>query len=210
MPLGQPIWEGAASRDAGRFDRSAWESEDRPTASVAWSDERIMHPGSAGTPVSALRRASVSLAVLAFGGNVRMITRTRRDVPAGSQLEVNIHWAAGQPPVVTRLDQRGARELIARLAFAAPDALEDAVAGVESEAAMLVLGLQAYCRHVREQDGDLAVADVEGALWTIPACRVRAIRLRLVPAAADACATAEAADLRRAFGFCPASGSGRC
>jgi hypothetical protein len=139
-----------------------------------------------------------------------MITRTERDVPSGAHLELRLHWADGQPPIVARIDQRQARALIARLAFAAPDELEAAVAGTPSESAQLLLGLGALWRHLLEQDGSLAVADVEGALWSIPARHVRAIRLRLVRAAAEARPTTGALDLRRAFGPAALAGSGRC
>jgi len=105
------------------------------------------------------------------------------------QLEVSVYRASSEEPVVARLELAQARELIGRLSLMAPDDPVVSAAMKGTDATRLLLGLQAFHRIVLERDGCIALADVEGALWTIPARSVEAIRVGLVTGVATAIAT---------------------
>ncbi len=109
-----------------------------------------------------------------------MATRTDSHHTIAPQLEVSVHRAAAEAPVTARLELAQARELIGRLSLMAPEDTALAAAMKGTEASRLLLGLQAFHRIVLERDGCIALADVEGGLWTIPARSVSAIRVRLV------------------------------
>ena len=128
-----------------------------------------------------------------------MVTRTGPNTLSASLLEITVQWADDAPPVVARLDRRHARQLIARLAFADPDALESAVADAASEPVRLLLGVQAYCRHLLDHGGRLALTDREGDLWLIPVRSARAIGVRLVSVSTAEDSSTAAVELRSAF-----------
>ena len=108
-----------------------------------------------------------------------MATRADRPQTITPQLEVSVHWTSGEAPVVARLELAQARELIGRLSLMTPTDPAVTAAMKGTDASRLVLGLQAFHRIVLERDGCIALADVDGGVWTIPARSVNAIRVRL-------------------------------
>lgn len=130
-----------------------------------------------------------------------MVTTTETNAPAAPLLEISLHWPDDRLPVVALVDERGAKRLVARLAFADPDRLEAAIAGASSEPARLLLGVLAYCRHLLDRGGCLALVDVRGARLVLPARSVRAIDVRLVAPRSRARTSHDPVGLRSAF--CP-------
>ena len=128
-----------------------------------------------------------------------MATRTDRPQTIAPQLEVSVHWASSETPVVARLELAQARELIGRLSLMTPEDPAVIAAMQGTDASRLLLGLQAFHRIVLNRDGCIALADVDGGVWTIPARSVDAIRVRLVAGITQAGRAPDPVALQRAF-----------
>jgi len=133
-----------------------------------------------------------------------MATSTNGHHTIAPQLEVRVYWTSAEAPVTARLELAQARELIGRLALMAPDDTGLAAAMKGAEASRLLLGLQAFHRILLERDGCIALEDVEGGLWTIPARSVNAINVRLVTGVSRGRSELDPVALQRAFA--PAEG----
>ena len=90
-----------------------------------------------------------------------------------AEFEISVHWSDREPPVVSRMGAGAVRELVALLAGRHVPAADDPFA--------LLMGLQAFYRTVLAGDGAVAVAAMDGGLWTIPARAVKGVRVRMVP-----------------------------
>lgn len=128
-----------------------------------------------------------------------MAIRARSRGTIAPQLEVSVHWAAHEPPVVARLDLAEARELVDRLSLADPDDAGVAEAMTGDHPARLLLGLQAFYRIVLERDGCVALGDAEGRLWTIPARSVNAVTVQLTAGVVRSTTAPDPVSLQRAF-----------
>ena len=115
------------------------------------------------------------------------------------QLEVSVYRKACPDPVVSRLELTQARELLDQLAVKVPDDPIVSAAMRGPDSTRLVLGLQAFHRIVLEREGSIALADVDGALWTIPSSSVAAISVRLVTAVVRSRGAPDPVALNRAF-----------
>lgn len=115
------------------------------------------------------------------------------------QLEVSVYRKACHDPVVSRLELTQAGELIDRLAVMVPDDPIVSAAMRGTDTSRLVLGLQAFHRIMLEREGSIALADVDGALWTIPASSVAAISVRLVTGVVRSTGAPDPVALNRAF-----------
>ncbi len=109
-----------------------------------------------------------------------MATPTRARHTIAPQLEISVHRRASDVTVTARLELSQARELIGRLSLVDPQDAGVAAAMKGTDPSRLLLGLQSFYRLVLERDGCVALADVDGSLWTIPARAVDAIKVRLV------------------------------
>jgi hypothetical protein len=116
-----------------------------------------------------------------------MATHTSPQAAGVVQFEISVHWSDQRPAVVARLDREEARDLVERLAHVAPGEVDLTSAAPDPDSMLLLMGLQAFYRLTFERDGCLALADVDGGLWTIPARSVQSVRVRLadVPKAID-------------------------
>jgi len=116
-----------------------------------------------------------------------MATHTSPQAAGVVQFEISVHWSDKRPAVVARLDHEEARDLVERLAHVAPGEVDLAGAAPDPDSMVLLMGLQAFYRLTFERDGCLALADVDGGLWTIPARSVQSVRVRLadMPKAID-------------------------
>ena len=112
-----------------------------------------------------------------------MATHGSPQAATAVQFEISVHWSDQRPAVVARLDHEEARDLVERLAHAAPREVDLAGAASGRDPVALLMGLQAFYRLTFERDGCLALADVDGGLWTIPARSVRSVRVRLADVA---------------------------
>ena len=108
-----------------------------------------------------------------------MSRTTRRQHTIAPLLEVTVHRAASEEPVVARLDLLQARELIGRLSLIDSGDSGVAAAMKGGGPSHLLLGVQSFYRLILERGGCVALADVDGCLWTIPARAVNAVAVRL-------------------------------
>lgn len=116
------------------------------------------------------------------------------------QLEISVHRRSSDTPVTGRLELAQARELIGRLSLVDPDDSGVAAAMQGSDPSRLLLGLQSFYRLLLERDGCVALADVDGSLWTIPARAVEAVKVRLVTGVASGAQAGAGVPLTPAFG----------
>ncbi len=100
-----------------------------------------------------------------------------------------MHRRSADTPVTARLELSQARELIGRLSLLDPDDAGVAAAMQGTDPSRLLLGLQSFYRLVLERDGCVALAAVDGSLWTIPARAVDAVTVRLVTGVTAAAGT---------------------
>jgi hypothetical protein len=114
-----------------------------------------------------------------------MATHGSPQAAMAMQFEISVHWSDRRPAVVARLDHEEARDLVQRLARVAPGEVDLAGAVSDLDPMVLLMGLQAFYRLTFERDGCLALADVDGGLWTIPARSVQSVRVRLADVASD-------------------------
>ncbi len=114
-----------------------------------------------------------------------MATHGSPQAAMAMQFEISVHWSDRRPAVVARLDHEEARDLVQRLARVAPGEVDLAGAVSDPDPMVLLMGLQAFYRLTFERDGCLALADVDGGLWTIPARSVQSVRVRLADVASD-------------------------
>jgi hypothetical protein len=105
-------------------------------------------------------------------------TRTAHTI--APQLEISLHRRASDAPVIGRLELAQARELIGRLSLVDPEDSGVSAAMKGPDPSRLLLGLQSFYRLVLERDGYVALAAVDGSLWTITARAVEAVTVRLV------------------------------
>ena len=115
-----------------------------------------------------------------------MATQVSPPAATAVQFEISVHWSDRRPAVVARLDHEEARDLVERLARAAPGEVDLADAALDLDPMALLMGLQAFYRLTFQRDGCLALADVDGGLWTIPARSVQSVRVRLAAVAETA------------------------
>jgi hypothetical protein len=109
-----------------------------------------------------------------------MATQKPQGSAALVQYEISVHWSDQRPAVVARLDQAQARELVERLAVLAPREVDLVGLGSGADPVALLMGLQAFYRLTVQRDGCLALADIDGGLWTIPARSVQSVRVRAI------------------------------
>ena len=109
---------------------------------------------------------------------------TRSAHTIAPQLEISVHRRSSDAPVIGRLELAQARELIGRLSLVDPEDSGVSAAMKGQDPSRLLLGLQSFYRLVLERDGCVALAAVDGSLWTIPARAVEAVTVRLVTSVA--------------------------
>lgn len=128
-----------------------------------------------------------------------MATHVQGHQTIAPQLEVSVYRRSCPDPVVSRLELAQADELIERLSRMVPDDPIVSAAMRGTDTSRLVLGLQAFHRIVLEREGSIALADVDGALWTIPASSVAAVCVRLVTGVVQSSGAPDPVALNRAF-----------